>query len=149
MPESTGRQKHSRKRSCCPTKGSSVTLAHTPIARTQAPPRTPRCSSETRHTHPQLCRAVGFLRFPSAVPVQSLELCRADVPRQTADTEALPVPHRQHAGDLPDGSRLIPFVEPVLRWDYVHAPEAPVVAVGCVGVLLHFKGVVLDVVNRW
>lgn len=55
----------------------------------------------------------------------------------------------QRVGDLPDGCWLVPFIEPVLWWDDVHAPEAPVVAMGCIGVLLHFKCVVLDVVDCW
>lgn len=51
--------------------------------------------------------------------------------------------------DLPDGSRLIPFIKPVLGRDYIHAPESPVITVGCIGILLHFERVVLDIVNSW
>lgn len=49
----------------------------------------------------------------------------------------------------PDGRRLIAAVQPVLGRDDVHAPEAPVVAVGRAGVLLHLERVVLDVINGW
>ncbi len=49
---------------------------------------------------------------------------------------------------LPDGGSLIASVQPILRWDDVHAPEAPVVAVSCISVLLHLKGVVLDIIYR-
>ena len=47
----------------------------------------------------------------------------------------------------PDGGSFIALVEPLLRRDDVHAPQAPVVAVRRVGVLLHLKRVVLDVIN--
>ena len=46
----------------------------------------------------------------------------------------------------PDRGCLIALVQPLLRRDDVHAPQSPVVAVGGVGVLLHLKRVVLDVV---
>ncbi len=49
---------------------------------------------------------------------------------------------------LPDGGSLIASVQPILRWDDVHAPEAPVVAMSCISVLLHLKGVVLDIIYR-
>ena len=49
----------------------------------------------------------------------------------------------------PDGRRLVAAVQPVLGRDDVHAPKAPVVAVGCAGVLLHLERVVLDVVDGW
>lgn len=46
----------------------------------------------------------------------------------------------------PDRGRLIALVQPLLRGDDVHTPQAPVVAVGSIGILLHLEGVVLDVV---
>lgn len=46
----------------------------------------------------------------------------------------------------PDRGRLIALVQPLLRRDDVHAPQPPVVAMGGVGILLHLKRVVLDVV---
>lgn len=48
---------------------------------------------------------------------------------------------------LPDGSCLIALVQPLLRGDNVHAPQAPVVAMGRVSVLLHLECVELDVVD--
>lgn len=53
-----------------------------------------------------------------------------------------------HWMPLPDGGSLIASVQPILRWDDVHAPEAPVVAMSCISVLLHLKGVVLDIIYR-
>lgn len=52
----------------------------------------------------------------------------------------------RQAGPSPDWGRLIALVQPLLRRDDVHAPEAPVVAVGRIGVLLHLERVVFDVV---
>lgn len=49
---------------------------------------------------------------------------------------------------LPDGGSLISFVQPILRWDDVHAPESPVVAMSCISILLHLEGVVLDIIYR-
>lgn len=49
---------------------------------------------------------------------------------------------------LPDGGGLVSFIQPILRRDYVHAPQAPVVAVSRVSVLLHLEGVVFDVIYR-
>lgn len=46
----------------------------------------------------------------------------------------------------PDRSRLIALVQPLLWRDDVHTPQPPVVAVGGIGILLYFKGVVFDVV---
>lgn len=46
----------------------------------------------------------------------------------------------------PDRGRLIALVQPFLRRDDVHAPQPPVVAMGSIGVLLHLKRVVFDVV---
>lgn len=46
----------------------------------------------------------------------------------------------------PDRGCLVALIQPLLRGDDVHTPQAPVVAVGSVGVLLHLKGVVFDVV---
>lgn len=46
----------------------------------------------------------------------------------------------------PDRGRLIALVQPLLWWDDVHTPQPPVVAVGSIGILLHLKRVVLDVV---
>lgn len=46
----------------------------------------------------------------------------------------------------PDRGRLIALVQPLLWGDDVHTPQAPVVAMGSIGILLHLKGVVLDVV---
>lgn len=48
----------------------------------------------------------------------------------------------------PDGGSLIALIQPILRRNDVHAPESPVVAVSCVGVLLHLKRVVLDIIYR-
>ncbi|RXN30823.1 sterile alpha motif domain-containing 3-like isoform X1 [Labeo rohita] len=53
-----------------------------------------------------------------------------------------------HWMPLPDGGSLIAFVQPILWWDDVHAPEAPVVAVSRISVLLYLKGVVLDIIYR-
>ena len=50
-------------------------------------------------------------------------------------------------GSSPDGRRLVALVQPLLGGADVHAPEAPVVAVRAVGVLLHLERVVLDVVD--
>lgn len=47
---------------------------------------------------------------------------------------------------LPDGGGLVPFIQPILRRNDVHAPQPPVVPVSGVGILLHLKGVVFDVV---
>ncbi len=46
----------------------------------------------------------------------------------------------------PDRGRLIALVQPFLWGDDVHAPQPPVVAMCGVGILLHLKRVVLDVV---
>lgn len=46
----------------------------------------------------------------------------------------------------PDRGRLIALVQPFLWRDDVHAPQPPVVAMGSIGVLLHLKRVVFDVV---
>lgn len=46
----------------------------------------------------------------------------------------------------PDRGRLIALVQPLLRRDDVHTPQPPVVAMGSVGILLHLKRVVFDVV---
>lgn len=48
----------------------------------------------------------------------------------------------------PDGGSLISFVQPILRRNDIHAPESPVVSVSCIGVLLHLKRVVLDIIYR-
>lgn len=48
---------------------------------------------------------------------------------------------------LPDGGCLVALVQPLLRGDNVHAPQAPVVAMGRVSVLLHLECVELDVVD--
>lgn len=53
-----------------------------------------------------------------------------------------------HERFLPDGGGLVSFIQPVLRRNDVHAPQAPVVAVSGVSVLLHLEGVVLDVIYR-
>ena len=53
----------------------------------------------------------------------------------------------QQPGPSPDRGRLIALVQPLLRGVDVHAPQSPVVPMGSVGVLLHLKCVVLDVVN--
>lgn len=50
-------------------------------------------------------------------------------------------------GPSPDRGRLIALVQPLLRGDDVHAPQSPVVPMGSVGILLHLKCVVLDVVD--
>ena len=55
--------------------------------------------------------------------------------------------HYERHWSSPDRGRLIALIQPILGGDDVHAPQAPVVAVGSVGVLLHFKRVVLDVVD--
>lgn len=49
---------------------------------------------------------------------------------------------------LPDGGGLVSFIQPILRRNDVHAPQAPVVTVSGVSVLLHLKGVVFDVIYR-
>lgn len=46
----------------------------------------------------------------------------------------------------PDRGCLIALVQPLLWRDDVHTPQPPVIAMGGVSVLLHFKRVVLDVV---
>jgi len=46
----------------------------------------------------------------------------------------------------PDRGCLIPLVQPLLWRDDVHTPQTPVVSVGSVGILLHLKVVVFDVV---
>lgn len=46
----------------------------------------------------------------------------------------------------PDRGCLIALIQPLLRRDDVHTPKPPVVAMGGIGVLLHLKRVVLDVV---
>lgn len=50
-------------------------------------------------------------------------------------------------GTSPDRGRLIALVQPLLGGDYVHAPQSPVVPMCSIGVLLHLKRVVLDVVD--
>lgn len=149
MSESTRKRKHGSKESCWLTKGYSEPDPHIQhedtrtslylAAQVWGARRAPTASQSRLFSSAPFC-------CPCTNPVA---LFRLNPPQQTAEMETPWVPKWQHAGDLPDGSRLIPFIEPVLRWDYVHAPEAPVVAVGCVGVLLHFKSVVLDIVNGW
>lgn len=47
---------------------------------------------------------------------------------------------------LPDGGGLVSFIQPILRRNDVHAPQAPVVSVSGVSILLHLEGVVFDVI---
>lgn len=53
-----------------------------------------------------------------------------------------------HWMPLPDWSSFISSVQPILRRDDVHAPKAPVVAMSRISVLLHLKGIVLDIIYR-
>lgn len=78
--------------------------------------------------------------FPGQAPPQW--------PRPPDSSSAGPAPVTLVACS-PDGRRLVAAVQPVLGRDDVHAPKAPVVAVGRAGVLLHLERVVLDVVDGW